>query len=120
MQKIFSKISLIAATGMILAQEKVSAQTILPDGPPIGWTINAFGGMIGNTTTLALSVAGTVAGIFILIGGFEYLTAYGDQAKAESGKKTLTWAIIGLVFIIVSRVIVGEVWRRLTNTAVPN
>lgn len=36
----------------------------------------------------------------IVWAGILYMTSFGDAAKAESAKKTLTWAIIGLVLTI--------------------
>ena len=38
--------------------------------------------------------------IMILIGGFNYMTAGGDPGKAEAARKTITWAIIGLVTVL--------------------
>lgn len=116
LQPIFTKISLAIAVGTIFVNQKVLAITILPSGGI--QNVNDVNQMIKNTTDIALSVAGAVAGIFILIGGFEYLTAYGDQAKADSGKKTLTWAISGLVLVILSKVIVMTLWKFLADPSI--
>ena len=51
----------------------------------IDWTIN-----------LALGLAV----IMIIIGGYQYLTAYGDEEKRQRGTRTLTYAIIGLVLAL--------------------
>lgn len=53
-----------------------------------------------------LNIAGGIAIIMILWGAFQYFTAYGDPQKIDAGKKTLTWAIIGLVVIIAARAII--------------
>lgn len=53
-----------------------------------------------------LSIAGGIAIIMILWGAFQYFTAYGDPQKIDAGKKTLTWAIIGLVVIVAARAII--------------
>jgi len=99
--------------------EKAMAQTILPDGSPQDWTLDQFSQMIDNSISIALNLAGIVATIFIVIGGYQYLTAYGSEDKATAGKNTLTWAIIGLVFIIVSKIILGQVWKLFTGGPAP-
>jgi len=56
--------------------------------------------------TWGLGIAGTVAVLFLIVGGFLYITAGGDERRLESAKTTLKNAIIGTVFILVSLVIV--------------
>lgn len=88
----------------------------LPDSDPSGWTLRAqVPGIINNATTMALDIAGIVAAIFIVIGGFQYFMAYGDESKAETGKKTLLWAIIGLAVVISARLLVGSAWLVITG-----
>ena len=93
---------------------------LLPAGDPSTWTMSTIGILILNATTILLGLASVVAAIFIVLGAFSYLTAYGDKTKVEKGKKTITWAIIGLVLIIVGRLILGEVWSLVsTDTSLP-
>ena len=76
----------------------------------------------GSTQSLESSVAGILNGIiyamgivaviFIIIGGINYMTSAGDASKVEKGKKTILYALIGLVicalaFAIVNWVIIG-------------
>ena len=68
---------------------------------------------LNNVLVIALDLAGIVATIYILIGAFNYFTAFGNEEKAETAKKTLTWAIIGLIVIILSAVIVNEIFKFL-------
>lgn len=56
--------------------------------------------------TWALYIGGAVAVIYIIYGGFSYITAGGDESKAEQAKNTLTFAIIGVVVISLALVIV--------------
>ena len=60
-----------------------------------------------------LGVAGIVAVLFIIIGGFQYITSAGNEELAEHGKKNITNAIIGLVVIILSYIIVTVVINAL-------
>jgi hypothetical protein len=56
--------------------------------------------------------AGIIATVFIIIGGYQYLTSGGNEESAEKGKKTLINAVIGLVAVILAITIVTIV----TNT----
>ncbi len=47
--------------------------------------------------------------IMLLVGGIKYLVATGSSAQIESAKKTVQFAIIGLVIVILAFVIVGSI-----------
>lgn len=72
---------------------------------------NTFVSLIGFFIGTILSVAALIAVAFIIIGGFRYITAGGDEEGAESGKKTLTNAIIGLVIVILSYTIMIVIYN---------
>ncbi|MEI6039953.1 MAG: pilin [Candidatus Berkelbacteria bacterium] len=93
---------------------------ILPGGDPSTWTANDVHFLISNVIVLMTNLAGIVATVFIIWGAFQYLTAFGSEEKAETGKKTLTWAIIGLVLIILSRVIVNELFIFTSGSSQPD
>jgi hypothetical protein len=57
--------------------------------------------------TLAIDV------LFLIIGGFFYITSAGNEERASKGKTTVINAIIGLVIIVLSYVIANVV--ALTN-----
>jgi hypothetical protein len=65
---------------------------------------------------IALAVAGLIAVLFLIIGGFRYITSAGNEETAEQAKKIITNAIIGIVVIILSFVIV----RVITNALITN
>jgi hypothetical protein len=67
---------------------------------------------IAEIIMILLSIAGMIAVLFIIIGGFQYITSGANQELAEAGKKTLRNAIIGIVVIVLSFVIV----RVISNT----
>jgi len=56
--------------------------------------------IVENIFNLVIRLAGILAFIMFLIGGFRYLTSGGDAKAAESARKTITYAILGLVLII--------------------
>lgn len=54
---------------------------------------------------VALGFAGIALFIMLLVGGFKYITSGGDPKAAEGAKKTLTYAIGGMVLIACSYLI---------------
>lgn len=51
---------------------------------------------------IAVRLAGIAVFIMLIIGGFRYLTSGGDPKAAEGAKKTITYAIFGLVAILLA------------------
>lgn len=49
--------------------------------------------------------------IFAIVGGYMWMTSAGDPDRAKQAQGTLTWSIIGLVFIL----IVGLLLRTLVD-----
>lgn len=66
-------------------------------------------GLIG----IALVITGFLTVLFVIIGGFRYITAHGNEEQAEGAKKTLTHALIGLVIVILSFVMVRVIANAL-------
>lgn len=86
---------------------------LLPDNP-LSYNWDSVGQIVANAITIALSVAGAVAAIYIIIGAIQYFTAYGDEAKATAAKNTITYAIIGAVLIVIARLIIAYAWQFVT------
>ncbi|KKP38693.1 hypothetical protein A2483_04245 [Candidatus Peregrinibacteria bacterium RIFOXYC2_FULL_33_13] len=62
--------------------------------------------LVGTLISPILKLATGIAIFFIVLGGFKWITAMGNQEKLDSGKKTLTWAILGFLVIIFAYLIV--------------
>jgi flagellar basal body-associated protein FliL len=60
--------------------------------------------------------AGPFAVLMIAIGGFRYVISHGDQTQMDGAKKTITWAIIGLIVIILSYAIVTNIIKIASST----
>ncbi len=56
-----------------------------------------------------LSIIGVLAIIMLVIGGLIYLTAAGDENKAETGKKIVTYAVVGVSVALAALVITTQV-----------
>jgi hypothetical protein len=66
-------------------------------------------GLIRTVINWMLGIAFGVAVLFLIIGGFWYITSAGNEETAEKGKGTAINAIIGIVIIILSYVIINVV-----------
>jgi PKD repeat protein len=64
---------------------------------------------IVNVVNFALGFLGLVAVIVVIYGGFLYVTAGGEEEKTTKGKKSVTYAVIGIVIIIISYALVNTV-----------
>jgi hypothetical protein len=53
----------------------------------------------------------------LAIGGLRYVMSHGDQTQMEEAKKTITYAIIGLIVIVLSYAIVSNIIRLSIQTA---
>jgi hypothetical protein len=59
-----------------------------------------------NVVTAALMFAGLAALFFIITSGYKFMTSGGDPKAVESARKTMIYAILGLVLILLSFAIV--------------
>ena len=50
-----------------------------------------------NLINWVLGFISIIAVLMVIWGGVLYLTSAGDESKAESGKKTVTYAFVGLI-----------------------
>lgn len=81
------------------------------NGPSDG--LNSIKAFVDQVIDFAMNLAGIIAFGMILYGAFMYVTAYGDESKAENGKKTMLWAIIGIVVIATAKLVTGIVKNEL-------
>lgn len=59
----------------------------------------------GVTTLMVVSTI--LALLFLIYGGIKWITSGGDKAGVETARKTITYAIIGLVIILASFLILN-------------
>lgn len=62
---------------------------------------------IVNTINFALAFLGVIALAVIIYGGFLYLTAAGNEEGATKGKKSVIYAVVGILIILVSFALVN-------------
>lgn len=80
-----------------------------------------IGEIFARIVSWALYLGGGVAVIYLIYGGFAYITSAGDTSKAEVAKQTITYAIIGVVVIALAIGIVTwvEMWIGGTDPNIP-
>jgi|WetSurMetagenome_2_1015567.scaffolds.fasta_scaffold118474_2 hypothetical protein len=87
---------------------ETSETLLIPKSPTGSAEETYFGGVfLPQLTTTIIAMAGVTAVLFIIIGGVQILTAYGNDEKIGKAKKTITYAIIGLLAAILSYAIVS-------------
>jgi len=62
-----------------------------------------------NTLNFLLSVVGVLGIIMLVIGGLTYITASGNEGRSETGKKIVTYAIIGIAIALASLILVTQI-----------
>lgn len=58
--------------------------------------------VFSNVIRAALVFVGVVALFFIIYAGFSFVTSGGDPKKVQGARSTMTFAIIGLVIVLLS------------------
>ena len=74
---------------------------------PIGWS--SIEQVMNSLAGYLKGIAGTIAVIFIIIGGIMYMFAGANKDMAEKGKHTLTYAIAGLAIVIAAPTFLREI-----------
>jgi len=75
--------------------------------------IGEIANILDKVMDIVFPAAGLICVVFIIIGGYMWIASAGDPAKVKQAQGTLTWAIIGLIFVMVVRLIVGLVINAL-------
>jgi hypothetical protein len=81
-------------TGSTSGMSLVTGTIAKPTGAS---NINSTTSLVTSILNLLLYMIGILAFVSLIIGGIQYLTASGDQAKSEKGKKTLIYSVIGII-----------------------
>jgi len=87
----------------------------------INWNINTGLGSaeltatIGSIIQIIIGFLGVIAIIIVLIGGFQWMTAAGNEEKVAQAKKLLGAGVIGLVIILAAYAITQFVITSLST-----
>jgi hypothetical protein len=93
--------SAIAISFIILNQ--ANAETVVNPIIP-----NSFGELFQRAMNYVKTIAGTVAVLFIILGGVMYMISGGNKGMAERAKNTLIYAITGLVIVVAAPLFLSD------------
>lgn len=91
-----------------LTQSTNNCELDIDDNPGFLWVIGL------NVIEMLMHVVGYVAAVFVLIGGFRYITSVGEPDRISGAKKTITNAILGLVIALLSIAVINFIVAQVT------
>lgn len=96
----YIKYILVTVLSMFITSPAFAAPAVSSSGgtPP---KLIEMTGILDNVTKYIFPIAGLICVIFVVYGGYMWMMSAGDPARVKQAQGTLTWAIIGLVFLLV-------------------
>lgn len=82
---------------------------ITPVGPFAGDPLVNLGKLLAMLVQIVLLVATIIAGLYMILGAFDYITSGGDKEKVAKAQNKITNAAIGLILVVCALVIFGVV-----------
>ena len=70
--------------------------------------------LIGYVIKTLLGVVGGVSLLVMVYGGFQWLTAAGNEDKIKKGTQTMLWSAIGLILVFSSYLLVDTIFGFFT------
>ena len=58
-----------------------------------------FGTLVGSLLSVSMVVAALLVFMYLIWGGFEWITSQGDKGKIEKARQRITGAVLGLVVL---------------------
>jgi hypothetical protein len=80
------------------------------DTPPA--TFTQLEELFGRAVSAIIALGGIILFVMLVMGGIKYITSGGDPKAAEGAKHTITYAVGGLVLVLLSfliLVIIGNI-----------
>lgn len=75
-----------------------------------------FDGLLGKLIGAALTLAAIIAFAYLLLAGFQYITAGGDAAKATTARTGIVNALVGIIVILISYILLKYVGTSLLGS----
>ncbi|TES95899.1 hypothetical protein E3J85_01610 [Patescibacteria group bacterium] len=105
----------VLIAGNALAVAKVAPGDVGSQIPTAEDSGAPFSSQLATVINVLLALASTVAVIFIIIGGYRYITSVGNPEEEKNAKRMIWYAVIGLVIVILSFALVNFVDRLITS-----
>lgn len=69
---------------------------------PLGANCDNLSCPVTAVINFLFTIAIPLCGIFVLVGGFQMMTAAGNPEKFSTGRKTILYAVIGFVVVLLA------------------
>ena len=104
--------SLAALTVASFAQTAFAFGGPIPPlpGTPTGVDVRST---VAQLLVFVLNFLALIAVVVIVIAGIRLIVSQGDENQKETAKKTILYAVLGLIIVLFARVIVGIVTQEL-------
>lgn len=74
-------------------------------------TIQGFECLLSNILKVIVTIAGLAFLIMFIVGGFQYMQSSNDPKAVAGASSTLTYALVGLVGVIISWLILAFIYQ---------
>lgn len=122
----FTKLAKLALIAGSLGTLALPLATHAATADATSFSVESIGSQIGlgnadlkttviNILNLALGLLALVAVVMIIIGGFTWLTAGGNEEKVDKAKKIISAAVIGLIIVLLAWAVVIFVAKTTAN-----
>ena len=92
------------------------AQGIVPDCEATSTCdFNKLLELAANVVSFMIRASFLIAIVFLVVGGFKYLTSGGNSEKVKSATSTLTAAVVGILIILVGWLVLNFVFTQFTT-----
>ena len=103
----FPAVVYAADPGCDTANSALFKGTCLPNRAIAPWdNVDTFSGAVTVILNTLLLVVGLVAVIYVVYGGYRYITGGEDEEKVKQAKNTITNALIGVVLVLIALALV--------------
>jgi Type IV secretion system pilin len=118
---LFGILAIVAVAGLVSTPALAADNALLPNVcPQSGCLLQdqtagkaGIAGFILNIASIFVYIIGAISVLFLVYGGFQYVT--GGEAGAKSGRATITNAIIGLIVAVLAFTIVRLIGNFLSG-----
>ena len=74
----------------------------------------SFAGIVQAILAALFTLSIPIVAIMVMVGGYQILTAVGDEERLKTGRRTITYAVIGFAVILLANGVVSLI-RSLLN-----
>ena len=106
-------------TPKALAQTPWGFPLLPPAANPTEYGLQDVLYIVGNIINILLILAGSVAVIYIIVGGYRYIISAGKPESIQQAKDTIFWAVIGFIICLAAFAILRFAWAHIIGGSLP-